>query len=68
MPSDGVKQRKGKAAAAHHVETTDISKPCGKDEVKEAGDAPGKTGPYSSVDVSTVVSLLSLSACFLLAW
>ncbi|XP_017349175.1 inhibitor of nuclear factor kappa-B kinase-interacting protein isoform X1 [Ictalurus punctatus] len=61
MPSDGVKQRKGKAG-----ETPDTSKPCGRDEVQKDGD--GKTDQCSSVDARTVVSLLSLSACFLLAW
>lgn len=68
MPSDGVKQRKGKASAAHNGETADTSKPCGRDEVKNNGDASEKPSHCSAVDVRTVVSLLSLSACFLLAW
>ncbi|XP_060746020.1 inhibitor of nuclear factor kappa-B kinase-interacting protein isoform X1 [Tachysurus vachellii] len=51
MPSDGVKQRKGKAQNG------------------DADTSPsGKTSQCSSVDLRTVVSLLSLSACFLLAW
>lgn len=66
MPSDGVKQRKGKA---HNGETPDTSKSSGKDEVKKDEDeASGKSDQCSSVDVRTVASLLSLSACFLLAW
>ncbi|XP_027007351.1 inhibitor of nuclear factor kappa-B kinase-interacting protein-like [Tachysurus fulvidraco] len=51
MPSDGVKQRKGKAQNG------------------DADTSPsGKTSQCSSVDLRTAVSLLSLSACFLLAW
>ncbi|KAK3518169.1 hypothetical protein QTP70_033264, partial [Hemibagrus guttatus] len=68
MSSDGVKPRKGKAAAAHNGDTADTVKPCGRDEVKKNGDTSGKTSQCSAVDVRTVVSLLSLSACFLLAW
>ncbi|MCI4389049.1 hypothetical protein PGIGA_G00093320 [Pangasianodon gigas] len=68
MPSDAVKQRRGKAAAAQDGETPDTSKPCARDEVKKGGDAPGRSDQCSSLDVRTVVSLLSLSACFLLAW
>ncbi|XP_026778505.3 inhibitor of nuclear factor kappa-B kinase-interacting protein isoform X2 [Pangasianodon hypophthalmus] len=68
MPSDAGKQRRGKAAAAQDGETPDTSKACARDEVKKGRDASGKSNQCSSLDVRTVVSLLSLSACFLLAW
>ncbi|KAI5094096.1 inhibitor of nuclear factor kappa-B kinase-interacting protein isoform X13, partial [Silurus meridionalis] len=68
MPSDGVKQRKGKIATSNNGETTETPKPCGGDGEKKDGDVWGKTNPRSLVDIRTVVSLVSLSACFLLAW
>ncbi|KAF5898831.1 inhibitor of nuclear factor kappa-B kinase-interacting protein isoform X1, partial [Clarias magur] len=68
MPSDGVKQRKARAASAPNGQTPDTSKPRGDEGVKKDGDAGGKPAQCCFVDVRTVVSLLSLSACFLLAW
>ncbi|XP_058273250.1 inhibitor of nuclear factor kappa-B kinase-interacting protein isoform X1 [Hemibagrus wyckioides] len=68
MSSDGLKRRKGKAAAALNGDSADTVQPCGGDEDKNNGDTSGKTSRCSAVDVRTVVSLLSLSACFLLAW
>ncbi|TSK13207.1 Inhibitor of nuclear factor kappa-B kinase-interacting protein [Bagarius yarrelli] len=66
MPSDGVKLRKGKAA--DNGDTADPAQICAKEKVKRHEVAPEKHPQGFSVDIRTVVSLVSLSACLLLAW
>uniref|UniRef100_A0A8B9J630 IKBKB interacting protein n=1 Tax=Astyanax mexicanus TaxID=7994 RepID=A0A8B9J630_ASTMX len=77
MPGTEVKHRKGKSALPQDGTTNGTSEPSLRSEGKTAAAGPSeeKQQPAgdparlgSSVDLKTAVSLLSLTACLLLAW
>uniref|UniRef100_A0A3B1IPP4 IKBKB interacting protein n=1 Tax=Astyanax mexicanus TaxID=7994 RepID=A0A3B1IPP4_ASTMX len=77
MPGTEVKHRKGKSALPQDGKTNGTSEPSLRSEGKTAAAGPSeeKQQPAgdparlgSSVDLKTAVSLLSLTACLLLAW
>ncbi|XP_026859699.2 LOW QUALITY PROTEIN: inhibitor of nuclear factor kappa-B kinase-interacting protein [Electrophorus electricus] len=78
MPSNEVKHRKGKSGVAPNGETSDAPKQCCRDEAKKDGvsqpvqnnSVVGRSCVRCSLtlDLKTVVSFLSLSTCFVLAW
>ncbi|XP_076860980.1 inhibitor of nuclear factor kappa-B kinase-interacting protein isoform X1 [Brachyhypopomus gauderio] len=78
MPSNEVKHRKGKPGAPPKEDENTDTKRCFRDQVKKDGVNPSEQNSSgagkscvrssSSLDLKTLVSFVSLSACLVLAW